>query len=112
MDKRKELRAQYKQRTVVGGVYRIVNTENGRYLLAADDDLRGSKNRFEFAAATGSCVMPQLQDDWKKYGSKIFAFEILEELEKKPEQTAQEFAGDLQALAELWSEKFNPAQAY
>lgn len=45
---KKELLNAYKSRPLSGGVYIIRNTRNGRYLLAAETNLSGSKGKFEF----------------------------------------------------------------
>lgn len=112
MDKRKQLREQYKQREVTGGVCRILNVQNGRYLLMGSDDLRGSRNAFDFSISTGGCVNMLLQRDWKEYGAGAFSFEVLEELVKKPEQTREQFMADVEALRELWAERFDLQKSY
>jgi len=112
MENHKELREQYKNRKMTGGVYRILNTENQRYFLAATNDLAGSNNRHNFAVSTNLCIIPAMKEDWKCYGSTAFVFESLEELEKKPEQTTQKFAEDLETLKEMWQEKFAASLSY
>jgi hypothetical protein len=54
----------------------------------------------------------KLQKDWNEYGGSVFDFEILETLEKKPEETDREFSDNLGILRELWQEKFDPAFSY
>lgn len=102
---KKELIARYKQRPITGGVFRIVNTKTGKYLLASDIDIRGSRNRFNFSVSTGSCVQMKLQKDWDDFGAGAFVFEILEELEKNSEQELNAFREDLNLLEEMWREK-------
>ena len=99
---KKELLNAYKSRPLSGGVYVIRNTQNGRYLLAAETNLSGSKGKFEFSKMT----------DWKACGKDAFVFEVLDELTQKETQTPEEFRADLAALGELWAEKFDPALAY
>lgn len=107
MDKqnKKELAAAYKERKVVGGIYGIVNSGNGKMLLLSTCDMQGSRNRFEFSKKTGSCINLKLREDWQKYGNMAFDFTVLEELTKKESQTDQEFAEDIATLQELWTEK-------
>jgi hypothetical protein len=102
---RKELTLAYKERKVVGGVYQIVNTQNSNFLLASTADLQGAQNRFDFAQKTGSCIHFKLQKDWAEFGPSAFKFEILEELEKKEDQSPKEFQEDLKVLQEMWAEK-------
>lgn len=114
MDKqeRKNRLAQYKERKVTGGVYAIKNTVNGRMLILSASDLQGSKNRFVFAQQTNGCMNLKLKDDWEKHGAGAFAFEVLEPLEKKELQTAEEFADDVKTLEELWQEKLKDSDLY
>lgn len=109
---KKELQRQYKERTVIGGVFAIKNTTNNKLLLDATTDLQGSKNRFSFAQMTGSCVSPKLQVEWDSQSGQSFAFEVLEELKKEATQTDAEFAADIKVLKELWIEKLDPKTLY
>jgi hypothetical protein len=112
MNRRKELANEYKQRKLHGGVYRITNTLSGKYLLDHAVDLKAAQNRFNFLVATGSCVPIKLQEDWKEFGGKAFAFEVLEEIEMKQDQGEKEFADDLETLEELWRTKLDASKEY
>lgn len=113
MDSRKkELISAYKQRPLTGGVCIIKNTKNGKYLLEAQANLPGSKNRFAFSKATSTCPSLRLQKDWNAFGADAFVFEILEEIEQAETQTSEEFYEDIAALGEMWAEKFDPALSY
>ena len=114
MDKksRKELQAQYKEREIVGGVYAVRNTLKNKLLIEADTDIQGSKNRFEFAIKTGSCVNPKLQNDWTEQKGSQFAFEILEELKKGETQSAAEFKSDVELMKQIWIEKLSGEVLY
>ncbi len=111
MDKgqRKKLQRQYSERRVVGGVYAIKNSTNGKMLLLSTLDMPGSLNRFTFALQTGGCVHPLLMSEW---GKAEFTFEVIEELVKKEEQPDKEFAQEVQALYELTVEHFSADQLY
>lgn len=109
---RKELIQNYKERKIIGGIYCIKNTENGKILLQATVDLQGGLNRYEFAIKTGSCVSVFLQKDWAVYGKDVFVVEVLDRLEKKEEQTQKEFLQDIKDLGQLWKEKFDKEQLY
>lgn len=114
MDKqnKKELTAAYKERKITGGVYAIVNSETEKMLILPAHDLQGSKNRFEFSQKTNGCMNLKLQNDWQKFGSAAFRFEVLEELTKKESQTAEEFDEDIRTLHELWMEKLSDKNLY
>jgi len=107
MNNRKELIRKYKERKVTGGVYRILNTQNGKYLLASCIDLKGDRNRFDFSVSTGSCVQLKLQKDWNQFGPKAFKFEVLDELKKDPEQDNTAFREELRLLEEMWRERLS-----
>lgn len=112
MDRKRTLINEYKQRRVVGGVYRLTNTRNGRYLLEYATDLQAKQNGFNFMVSTGACFNYKLQKDWDAFGGKVFAFEILEAIEKKKEQSQAEFTDDLKVLERMWSEKLDASNRY
>lgn len=113
MDKqqRREAAAAYKARLQQGGVFQIRNTGNGRILLRRTTDLRGSRNRFQFAQMTGSCTDYALQAEWGRDGS-AFVFEVLEELEQKETQTEAEFKAAVEACYEHRQEKLADTPQY
>lgn len=109
---RKEMLAAYKERKIIGGICAIKNTVNEKMLISSVTNLQGYKNRFEFSQATGGCIDLRLQKDWGEFGADAFAFEILEELEKKETQTPKEFSDDIKTLKEIWLEKLDPEKLY
>lgn len=111
MNKR-ELRTEYKERALTGGVYKITNTVNGRYILGHAVNLASVRNRFQFAVVTGSTIHPKVKEDWEALGSQAFKLETLEELEQKPGQTRAEFQDDLATLEQLWQAQLDPEKAY
>jgi len=102
----------YKEREIIGGVYAIRNTLNNKVFLDATVDLRGIRNRFEFALKTGSCIHVKLQSDWDKHGGGQFIFEVLEELYKGDTQTADQFKADIMLLKEIWLENLSGTEFY
>ncbi len=112
MSDRKALGKDYKERRQVGGVYTITNTRNGKYLLGNAPDLASMRNRFQFSVTTGSTVDPRLREDWQAFGAQAFTLDILEELERGPEQTPAQFLDDLIALEELRRADLDPAMEY
>ena len=112
MDKRKTLINEYKQGKVIGGIYRVTNTRNGMYLLDYTANLQSKQNSFNFMISSGSCLDYRLKKDLAEFGDKAFVFETLEALEKKKEQTQDEFIDDLKVLEQLWCEKLDPAKRY
>jgi hypothetical protein len=112
MDRRKTLTNEYKQGKVIGGIYRVTNTRNGMYLLDYAPNLQSKQNSFNFMVSSGSCLDYRLKKDLAEFGGEAFTFEMLEALEKKAEQTQDEFIDDLKMLGQLWSEKFDSSKRY
>ena len=112
MDRRKTLINEYKQREIIGGMYRVTNKRNGMYLLDYATNLQAKQNAFDFMVSSGSCFHYKLKKDWEAFGCKVFIFEILEALEKKKEQSQDEFVGDLRMLKQFWSEKLDSSRRY
>lgn len=110
-EKRKKLKEQYASRHVIGGVYAVCNTQNNKRLLLSTTDMPGSLNRFNFSQQIGGCIHPKLRNEWGENGSR-FAFEVLEELEKKEEQSEDEFMRDIEALFDMTQERFPEEQLY
>lgn len=109
---REECKEAYRGRKVVGGIYAVRNMKTGKRLVSFTADLRGFRNRFEFARQTGNGLSLKLQKDWKEFGPEAFTLEILEELEKKEAQTPREFSQDLKELLDLRLEQENPETLY
>lgn len=102
---KKELKERYKNRTIIGGVYRIQCSGNGRIWIKSTKDIAGQKNRFTFSISINSCPDISMNEEWKMYGANTFSFDILEEINKGDLQTDQEFSDDLGVLLEIWLEK-------
>jgi hypothetical protein len=111
-DRKKELKAQYKERKVIGGVFVIMNIATEKLLLDSTTDLQGSKNRFAFALQTGNCTDLKLQGDWARQGASAFVLEVLEELAKTETQTETEFSADIKCPKEMWAEKLAGKEFY
>jgi hypothetical protein len=112
MDRRKTLINEYKQGKTIGGIYRVTNTRNGMYLLDYAINLQAKQNAFNFMSSSGSCFECRIKDDWTAFGGDAFTFEMLEALEKKTEQTQDEFIDDLKMLMQIWSDKLDSSTRY
>lgn len=112
-DRRRMMKEAYQKRVSAGGVYIIENTETGKKLLLAETDLKGAENKFRFVQMTESvCPYGKLSADWRKYGAKVFRFQILEQLEQKEDQTREEFLEELKVAEEIWREKIPEEELY
>jgi hypothetical protein len=112
MDRRTSLKNEYKERKVIGGIYRLTNTKNNMYFLEYTPNLEAKQNSFNFMVSTGTCFHHKLKEDWDTFGSNMFIFEILEEIEKKKDQSQMEFIEDLKMLENLWAEKLDVSKRY
>lgn len=111
-DKKKEIVSEYKQRKTTGGVYKITNSVNGRYLLKGEVDLQSFKNRFDFTQKTKTCLHTKMYGDFSEFGSDVFTLEFLEEVEMKENESRMGFKDRLKKLEEAWADKFDPEKAY
>ena len=109
---RKELLRAFKAEREVGGVYAIRNETTGRILIQSTMTISKPKSLLDFARITGSCVHPLLAEDWRAFGPDAFTLEILETLERKDGETQKEFAEEVRALGELWSERLTEETRY
>jgi hypothetical protein len=111
-EKKREIVSEYKQRKTTGGVYKVTNTANGRYLLKAEVDLQSFQNRFNFNQSMKGCLHPKMRKDFDEFGSEVFVLEFLEEVEKKEEESTMGFRDRLKRLEEAWAQKFDREKAY
>ena len=111
-ERKKEMISAYKQKKTTGGIYKITNTVNGKYMLKAEVDLQSFQNRFEFSKRVNSCLHPKMQKDFKEFGADTFILEFLEEVQKKEEESTMGFRDRLKRLEEQWTERFDREKAY
>jgi hypothetical protein len=104
---RKELIRAYKETHRPIGVFRVLNTVNGKSLVGTSVDLPAMLNRQRAQLSMGGHVNQELQKDWNELGADAFTFEILDTL-TVPEQTDYDPKADLQTLEQLWLEKLSP----
>ncbi len=105
MKSKKELKENYKNHEIIGGVYCIECSGNGKSWLRSAKEVQTTKNRFLFSISTNSCPEMCMQKEWKQYGAETFSFKVLEELKKEEIQTDREFNEDLNVLLEFWAIK-------
>lgn len=102
---KKDIKDKFKNRTSIGGVYKLSCSGDSKVWLRSTTNLQGVKNRFEFAMKTNLCPEPCMSESWKVYGAQAFSFELLEEIQKGEAQTDKAFAQDVNTLLELYTEK-------
>lgn len=107
MDRKKELKQQYKETTVEAGVFQIKNTTNEKIFIGSTRNFR-TLNGVKFMLKNNTHINKELQNDWNQLGQDAFTIEILEKLknnEDDPYYNEKEALGDLE---EKWLEQLQP----
>ncbi|MBP1754974.1 MAG: hypothetical protein H6Q59_1372 [Firmicutes bacterium] len=102
---KKEIKEQYRNRVVIGGIYCITCNGSSRKWIKSTKDLAGQSNKFEFFTSTNLCPEPGMISDWNQYGAQSFSFDILEKLEKGETQTEKEFEDDIRTMYDMLLEQ-------
>ena len=112
--RRKELKSEYRQSPREAGVYRFINTQTGRFLVASTTDIASIQNKLDFARSTGGAGVfdYRMKPDIKLSGIEAISLEILETFDPEPTMTAEEIKRDLATLVELWREKLGTELSY
>jgi len=106
MDRKEELKRQYKETKIEAGVYQIKNTKNQKIFIESTPNLK-TINGKRFTLEMGTFQNKQLQIEWKEFGDQAFVFEVLEILEK-PEEGYFDAKDALKKLKEKWLNKLQP----
>lgn len=105
MDRKKELKSQYKQMKPDMGIFIIRSKVNNKCYIETTQNLKGKINRTKFQLGAGSYVSRELQKDWEDYGEANFIIEILENLEYDKDESKTDYTEDLTLLQMIWEEK-------
>lgn len=105
MDRRRELKREYKESKPDMGVFMIRSVSTGRTYIEVSRNLRGSLNRARFTLNLGSHMHNELQNDWKVKGEGDFEMEVLEVLEYREGETEGDYAEELDLLRSMWKDK-------
>ena len=100
MDRKKELRMQWKERKTVAGVFQIKNLKNHKTLVESTRNIT-DVNRQKFMLEYHAHPNKSLQADWNQFGADAFSFEVLEVLEKEPDEY-YDVKDTLKKLKEKW----------
>lgn len=105
MDRKKELKLQYKQMRPQMGIFIIRSKSNNKCYLEATPNLRGTMNGTQFKLDASSHPNQELQREWNEQGAKNFTIEILDELEYDKDESKTDYGEDLILLRMTWEEK-------
>jgi len=106
MDRKNELKQQYKLSKPDMGIFTIRSKINNKYFIQSTKDLCGVMNGTKFKLATGSHPNRELQRDWNEAGEDNFIIEIIERLEYNEEESNTNYSEDLNLMEMIWEEKF------
>ena len=106
MDRKQELKQQYKEMKIEAGVYQIRNTNNQKIFVESTPNLK-TINGKRFTLDMGTFQNKLLQNEWKEFGDEAFVFEVLEIL-KAPKEGYFDAKDALKKLKEKWLEELQP----
>lgn len=111
MDRKKELKAIYKEMKPEMGIYLYQCIPTGKAYIGASQRLKAFMNRINFQLGMGSFLNKALQNDWNQYGEENFTVKVLDILEyDKNDEVKKDYSEDLAILLAEWMEKFEDAE--
>jgi hypothetical protein len=105
VDRKKELKLQYKQMKPQMGVFMFRSKASHKCYLEATQDLKGTINSTKFKLGAGIHPNRELQREWQDFREDNFIIEILEELQYDKDETKTDYREDLAVLEMMWEEK-------
>jgi hypothetical protein len=105
MNRKKELKEQYKNFKPDMGIFIISCSYNNKCYIDKARDLKSKMNRAKFQLEFGNYPNKELQKEWKDYGEKYFTIEVLEKLKYDENEPKTDYNEDLALLEMIWEEK-------
>jgi hypothetical protein len=105
VDRKKELKLQYKQMRPDMGLFIIRSKLSNKCHIEATQNLKGMMNSAQFKLEGASHPNRELQKDWNEHGAENFKIEILEILEYDKDESKTDYKEDLALLQMTWEEK-------
>lgn len=105
MDRKKELKLQYKQMKKPMGIFIIRSKVNNKCYIQTTQDLKGAMNGAVVRLEGGFHPNKELQKEWNEYGSDNFTIEVLENLEYDKDESKTDYTEDLAIMKMIWEEK-------
>jgi len=106
VDRKEELKRQYKETKIEAGIYQVRNTKNLKILIESTSNLK-TINGKRFSLDMGTYQNKGLLNELKEFGADAFVFEVLEILET-PEEGYFDAKDALKRLKEKWLDKLQP----
>jgi len=105
VDRKKELKMQYKQAKPDMGLFIIRCKVNNKCYIQGTQDLRGVINGAKVRLGGNMHPFKELQKEWNEFGADNFTIEILEHLEYDKDESKTDYTEDLALLQMIWEEK-------
>ncbi len=105
MDRKRELKEQYKQMKADMGIIIVQNKSNNKYILVTSQNLGGMVNRLRFQLNFGGYTCIDLQKEWKELGEGGFNIKILEKLDYDKDESKTDYSEELGIMELMWTEK-------
>lgn len=105
MDRKKELKMQYKEMKPPMGMMMIHSHLSNKCYIEGVQNAAAKINRYRFQLTAGSHPNQGLQKDWKELGADNFTMEILEYLPYDEDESKTDYSEDLAILQMTWEEK-------
>lgn len=105
MDRRRELKEQFKQTKPDMGVYVIESKVSGKMLVAVTRDLRSAMNSSRFKLNAGFHPNRELQKEWQEHGAEQFDIRPLDTLEYSKDESKTDYTEDLEELRAMWMQR-------
>jgi hypothetical protein len=105
MDRKKELKEQYRRMKPAMGVFSIQSKVTHKYYLEGTTNLKAGMNRAIFQLNFGSHPNHELQTDWNEGGQEDFTLSIIDELPYAEDLTAKNYKDEVLELQSIWEQK-------
>lgn len=105
MDRRKELKLQYKQMKPEMGVMMISSDFDNKCFLKGTQNIKATLNSARLQLKTGGHPNRELQKAWKEHDEQNFTIQVLEKLDYEEDESKTDYSEELALLEMVWTEK-------
>lgn len=110
MDRKKELKEQYKQMKPEMGILYFGCKPTGKVYLAYAKNIKGIMNGMQFKLMMNGHPYKNLQKEWNEYGEDHFEVKVLDRLDYNKDESKTDYTEELKMLLEDWQKKYPNAE--